>query len=549
MTTEKHIGFVETISSLYATAILDDDITTLERTINGKVCRIGQIGSYVIMPVTETTVLGMVTEMSFAPRPEKNGAEETAGKIESVATMPKEMKIQLIGSVVNGKFEKGIASFPPLGNDVYMTDDDDMSHLFSTFAQFGFAIGDISGYAGERQYIDPNKFFGKHIALLGSTGSGKSTAVASILQKVQMFSNTHVIILDIHNEYSAAFKDFGNLINITDLELPYWFMNFEEMRETFVDDSEPSAQSQIMLLKDLILNSKKAKNSQMQEQITVDTPIFFDLNEARAKFQFYDTERVSGYSGGQSREGPFYGQFTRFLVRLDSRMTDKRYEFMFKPRKYKDSNAIKEIITRIFGLDTKKQVTVIDLSGVPFDIVNTIVSLLARTVFDFNFWNKNKSDFPVLLVFEEAHNYLPQIPSPTSRAARRTVERIAKEGRKYGVACMIVSQRPSDLSETILSQCNNFITLRLTNPADQNYVKKLVPDSFGGMLDILPSLRQGEALVIGDSTALPVRVLLDYPAPPPNSADIKFYDKWIACENPTNVSEVIDRWWKQDRTL
>jgi DNA helicase HerA-like ATPase len=546
---EKHIGFVKSISSLYATAELDADIMTLERTINGKVCRIGQIGSYVVIPVGETMTLGMVVKMNFVPHPEKRGDESNEEKMEGLVKSAKEMEIQLIGSVANGKFEKGIASFPPLGSDVYMTDDDDMSHLFSTFAQFGFAIGDISGYAGERQYIDPNKFFGKHIALLGSTGAGKSTAVASILQKVQMFSNTHVIILDIHNEYSAAFKDFGNLINITDLELPYWFMNFEEMREMFVDESEPSAQSQIMLLKDLILNSKKAKNTALQEQLTVDTPMFFDLNEARAKFQFYDTERVTGYSGGQSREGPFYGQFTRFLVRLDSRMTDKRYEFMFKPRKYKDSNAIKEIITRIFGLDTKKQVTVVDLSGVPFDIVNTIVSLLARTVFDFNFWNKNKSDFPVLLVFEEAHNYLPQIPSPTNRAARRTVERIAKEGRKYGVACMIVSQRPSDLSETILSQCNNFITLRLTNPADQNYVKKLVPDSFGGMLDILPSLRQGEALVIGDSTALPVRVMLDYPAPPPNSADIKFYDKWIACENPTNVSEVVDRWWKQDRSI
>jgi hypothetical protein len=418
----------------------------------------------------------------------------------------------------------------------------------ASFAQFGFAIGDISGYAGERQYLDPNKFFGKHIALLGSTGSGKSTAVASILQKVQMFSNTHVIILDIHNEYSAAFRDFGNLINITDLELPYWFMNFEEMRETFIDESEQSAQSQMMLLKDLVLNSKKGRSPELQEQLTIDTPVYYDLNEVRAKFQFYDTERISGYGGGPSREGPFYGQFTRFLVRLDGRMSDKRYEFMFKPRKYTDSNAIKDIITRIFGLDTKKQVTVVDLSGVPFDIVNVIVSLLARTVFDFNFWNKAKSEFPVLLVFEEAHNYLPQIPTPNNRAARRTVERIAKEGRKYGVACMIVSQRPSDVSETILSQCNNFVTLRLTNPNDQNYIKKLVPDSFGNMLEFLPSLRQGEALVIGDATALPLRVLLDFPAPPPDSADIRFYDKWIGGDQKTVVSDVVDRWWKQERT-
>jgi DNA helicase HerA-like ATPase len=188
------------------------------------------------------------------------------------------------------------------------------------------------------------------------------------------------------------------------------------------------------------------------------------------------------------------------------------------------------------------------LSGVPFDIVNVIVSLLARMIFDFNFWNKSKSDFPILLVFEEAHNYLPQVPSAHNRAARRTVERIAKEGRKYGVACMIVSQRPSELSETILSQCNNFITLRLTNPTDQNYVRKLVPDSFSGLFDLLPTLRPGEALIIGDSTPLPVRVLLDYPAPPPDSADIRFYDKWVSSDKDTVVSDVVERWWRQDRS-
>ena len=540
---EKHIGVVYSVSTLTALAYLDDSLTTMERTFNGKTHIVGQIGAFVSIPVGETSVIGMIGRVRLA---ESAGLALPASV--DVAKAKKELEIQLVGSVVKGRFEKGVASFPPVGADVFMTDESDMTALFSTYAQFGFAIGDISGYLGERQYIDPNKFFGKHIALLGSTGSGKSTAVSSIIQKVQMFTNTHVIILDIHDEYKAAFRDFGNIINITDLELPHWFMNFEEMRETFVDESESSAQSQEMLLKDLVLNAKKIKNPTLQEFITIDAPVYYDLNEVRAKFQFYDTERITGYGGGQSREGPFFGQFTRFLVRLDSRMTDKRYEFMFKPKKFKDSSAIKDVISRIFGLDTKKQITVIDLSGVPFDIVNVIVSLLARMVFDFNFWNKSKSDFPVLLVFEEAHNYLPQVATEHNHAARRTVERIAKEGRKYGVSCMIVSQRPSELSETILSQCNNFITLRLTNPTDQNYVKKLVPDSFSGLFDILPTLRPGEALIIGDSTPLPVRVLLDYPAPPPDSADIKFYDKWVASEKVTNVSDVVDRWWKQDRS-
>lgn len=545
-TAEKHLGVLYSVNSSTAVALLDESIVSMERVINKKTYHLGQIGSFIVIPVGETNVIGMIMRARLSEH-FHNGTGAPGEKVD-VNKMKKEIEIQLIGSVVKGRFEKGIASFPSIGADVFMVDDSDMTSLFSTFAQFGFAIGDISGFAGERQYLDPNRFFGKHIALLGSTGSGKSTAVSSILQKIQMFSNTHVLILDIHNEYKAAFRDFGNIINITDLELPHWFMNFEEMRETFVDETEPSSQSQVMLLKDLVLNAKKVKNPTLQEFITIDAPVYYDLNEVRAKFQFYDTERVTGYGGGQSREGPFYGQFTRFLVRLDSRMTDKRYEFMFKPKKFKDSNAIKDVISRIFGLDNKKQITVLDLSGVPFDIVNVIVSLLARMVFDFNFWNKNKSDFPVLLVFEEAHNYLPQIPTPQNRAARRTVERIAKEGRKYGVSCMIVSQRPGEVSETILSQCNNFITLRLTNPNDQNYVKKLAPDSFSGLFDILPTLRPGEALIIGDATPLPTRVMLDYPAPPPDSADIKFYDKWVASEKETKVSDVVERWWRQDRS-
>ncbi|MDP1676357.1 MAG: ATP-binding protein [Bacteroidota bacterium] len=524
---ERHIGKIKSITSSTFFVSLDEDLFAMERTVNGKVYHIGQIGSFIIMPAGNVDVVGIINRAFQA------------------SELNRELEAQIIGSVIDGKFQKGVASFPTLGGDVYMSDDEGAATIFASFAQYGFAVGDISGYAGERQYIDPNKFFGKHIAVLGSSGSGKSTTVASILQKVQMFENTHVIILDLHNEYSSAFREYGNLINITELEMPYWFMNFEEMREMFVDENESSSQSQIMMLKDLVLNAKKARNQELQSIITVDSPVFYDLNEVRAKFQFYDTERVSTSTG--VREGPFFGQFSRFLVRLDSKMTDLRYGFMFKPKKFKDSNALKDILNKLLGIENKKQITAIDLSGVPYDIVNTIVALLARTIFDFNFWNKNKAEFPILMLFEEAHNYLPQIPTPQNRAARKIVERIAKEGRKYGVACMIVSQRPSELSETILSQCSNFVIMRLTNPTDQNFVKKLVPDSFAGMFDMLPSMRQGEALFVGDATALPSRVQLDYPQPPPNSSDILFYDKWVATEHPTNVGEVVDRWWKQER--
>lgn len=205
------------------------------------------------------------------------------------------------------------------------------------------------------------------------------------------------------------------------------------------------------------------------------------------------------------------------------------------------------MLAKIFGTEDNAKVTIMDLSGVPFDVVNIIVSLLARLTFDFNFWNTNRRNFPVLLVFEEAHNYLPSGGTGSS-AARRTVERIAKEGRKYGVSCMIVSQRPAEVSETILSQCNNYVILRLTNPVDQNYVRRLVPDAFAGLIEVLSSLRQGEALLVGDAVSMPSRVQVDFPNPEPDSADIKFFDKWKQSSVRTNIADVVERWWKQDRS-
>ncbi len=301
------------------------------------------------------------------------------------------------------------------------------------------------------------------------------------------------------------------------------------------------------VFKDLIVQSKKGKNPQLSEVITVDTPVFFDLSEVRAKMAYLDTEKISGIGSGGAKEGPFYGKFARFLVRLDSRLNDPRYSFMFKPKVYIQSASLKELLGKIFGSDGSAQVTIMDMSGVPFDIVNTIVSLLARLAFDFNFWNPNRRDFPVLLVFEEAHNYLPSGGNSIS-AARRTVERIAKEGRKYGVSCMVISQRPAEVSETILSQCNNFVILRLTNPVDQNYVRKLMSDTFAGLIDTLPSLRQGEALIVGEAIPMPLRVQIDFPNPEPNSSDIKFFDKWKQSDIKTIVPDVVDHWWKQERS-
>lgn len=535
MLEQKKIGVVQAVNSGRLRVLLDEDITSLRRESNGKTIYISQVGSYVLIPVGKQIVVAMISEIER--------------KDVMVAGSPSQrfvMDLTLVGTVKAGKYERGVSILPTVDAPVFYTEEADLTAVFSIFQRFGYSIGYLSLFEKERAFLDPNRFFGKHISILGASGSGKSCAVASLLQKVAGFPDTNIVLLDLHNEYMKAFPDSGNYLPIADLELPYWFMNFEEICEMFIDDKDEFAATQVTVLKDLIVAQKKARNPKIAEYITVDTPAYFDISEIRAKIQYLDTEKVSGM-GVATKEGPLYGKFTRFLVRLDSRLNDSRYAFMFRLKKHLESESMKEFLLRIYSSDGSAKVTIMDLSGVPFDIVNTIVSLLARLIFDFNFWNQNRREFPVLLVFEEAHNYLPASGGEGTRAARRTVERIAKEGRKYGVSCMIVSQRPSEVSETILSQCTNYVILRISNPIDQSYIKSLMPDTFAGIADVLPSLRQGEAVVVGDAIAMPLRVQLDFPNPEPESGDIKFYDKWKQSGIKTSVGDVIEKWWKQER--
>jgi len=451
------------------------------------------------------------------------------------------MDIQLIGTVHEGSFTRGLSTYPFIGAPVLGADKVSLKSIFSAYQSMDFSFGLLPHLEKERLYLDPNKFFSKHIALFGSTGSGKSCTAASILQKVTMLENTHVILLDLHGEYASAFAETGNLINITDIELPYWLMNFDELVETLIDATETAATNQMMVMKEAILDSKRGKNLTLKDYLTVDTPVFFDFLDVSARMRSLDTERT--LSG---KEGPFHGQFTRFLVRLESKLTDKRYEFLFKPKNYKTSDTFPGLLTKLFALDSNKRVTIIDLSRVPFDVINVLVSLLGRIIYDFNVWNESRADFPILVVFEEAHAYLST--NGRSHAARNTVERIAKEGRKYGVSCMIISQRPAEISETITAQCNNFIAMRLLNPNDQAYVRKLLPDALSDLMDVLPTLQQGEAYIIGDSVPVPSRIVIDLPSPTPASGDVMFFERWKTKQSETDVNSVVERWWKQERS-
>jgi len=531
---QKRIGVVREITSSTVSVILDAEITNLVRKIGDKTYYIGQIGSYVLIPVGKIFVIGMVSEL----RKTEIRNEEGIGSRFI-------MSVILIGMLRNNKFEAGVSVLPTADLMVYLLEDKDIKVVFSSYQQFGFSIGNLSIFENEPAYIDPNKFFSKHLAVLGSSGAGKSCTVASILQKVVVLPDTRVLILDLHNEYKQAFPTGSKHFEIAALELPYWLMNFSEMVEMLIDQSDENASIQTSLLQDLVYAAKKGANQKLGEVITVDSPVFYDLNEIRSKLQFLDTEKMT--SGTSSKEGPYYGKLTRLIVRLTSRMNDPRYAFMFKLRVCMSTESVKPLMMMIFGLDGKSKITVMDLSGVPFDIVNTVAALLARITFDFNFWNPHRSDLPMLLVFEEAHNYL-SVSEGGSKSARKIVERIAKEGRKYGVSCMIVSQRPSEISETILSQCSNFVILRLLNPTDQAFMSRLVPETFSGLDTVIPMLRQGEAIVVGDSIPMPQRVQIDFPDPAPKSSGVKFFDKWKKRGAKTDVSDVMERWWSQTRS-
>jgi hypothetical protein len=512
---QKRLGIVVEVANASVVVLLDREITDMTKKLGDRIYYIGQIGSYILIPIGAVYIIGMVSAIK------KEEVRENG-----VTFYRCLMTVTLVGTIRKGKYETGVSILPTVDMIVYLLEDKDIKAVFAAFQQYNFSIGQLSQFENERAYLDPNRFFGKHLAVLGSSGSGKSYTVASILQKVARFQDTHIILLDLHNEYRQAFPDTGQYCEIASLELPFWLMNAEEMLEMFVEPTDENA-------------------SVLSEVITIDSPVAYDLKEIRAKIHFLDTEKVP--SAGGMKEGPYFGKFSRLLVRLDNKMNDPRYAFMFQPNICVETESVVPLFMTLFGLASKSRITIWDISGVPFDIVKTIAALIARITFDFNFWNPKRNDMPLLLVFEEAHNYL-STSAEGSKAARQTVERIAKEGRKYGVSCMIVSQRPSEISETILSQCNNFIILRLLNPTDQSYIRRLVPDTFSGLDDVISLLRQGESIIIGDSIPIPQRVQIDYPQPTPHSTDVKFFDKWKQSGTKVDVPEVMDHWLNQKRS-
>jgi len=514
-----------------------------------------------------------------------------------------------LGVLKAGKFIRGGDSIAIPPKKVEPATEDEINTIYcNAFSeQEKFVFSSLASNERIRIPINGNKFFNKHIAVVGSTGSGKSHTLATIIQKAVkakngefQLNNSHVVIFDIHSEYKSAFPD-ANFIDINNLVLPYWLLNSEELEEILLDTGERDNYNQSSVFRTLVTENKK-KYNQGQTKIFYDSPVYFDINEVINAINNYrnetvnskcsdrymiadntytlasggtdvnsgikmtSSERIARYFKGECVFHPTKSQnitkgdyadgtLDKFSIRFQSKVSQDRLNFLFGPES--KTVTFEKILLQLLGYapDKHANVTVIDLSGVPFEVLSITVSLISRIIFEYGYFYKRlrnrtkpeekiNNDIPILLVYEEAHKYVPNSDLSKYRSAKQSIERIAKEGRKYGVTLLLASQRPSEISETIFSQCNNFIAMRLTNPNDQNYVKKLLPDTLGKLIDKMPTLKAGEALLIGEAIILPSIVQIDECENPPSSNDIPFWELWKEEWKDLAITEIKAEWRK-----
>lgn len=472
-----------------------------------------------------------------------------------------------------GNFKRGGQQIAIPPNNVEIADETLLQKIYgSVLESKQFVFSNLAQNPNIKIAVDGDKFFSKHIAVVGSTGSGKSGTVAKILQegikatdeqnKKGVLNNTHILLFDLHGEYNKAFPKSKKL-DVSNLILPYWLMNSEELEEMFIESNESNSHNQVSQFKASVTLNKKRHNTGLTK-VNYDTPVYFSIDEVfkyisnqnistkdaktgelkiktkatgiADEYQLFENIDFEDKVSGKINGGAYAGEFDRFVPRLETKINDDRLSFLLKPRKtggveYTTAD-FPDILKQFIGYsDTEKNnITIIDLSGIPFEVLSVVVSLISRLVFDFCFYyktaKKESEEAPFLLVLEEAHNYIPQSEGAKYHSVKKSIERIAKEGRKYGISLMIVSQRPSEISETIFSQCNNFVAMRLTNPTDQQYVKRLMPDNISAITDTLPVLERQEALIIGDSIPIPTIVKIMELTDKPDSNDIAFKTEW-----------------------
>jgi uncharacterized protein len=491
---------------------------------------VGQPGTFVTVSLPAGYLLCMVTGIEMKEERVSSIEARRLGE-EDVLLMDRVSRVLStvpVGTLdTQGEFERGTDTMPTVNAPAFAVDLGMIDRVYSGYAEGDFSLGKLSLIPAQDAKINLDAFLTRHAAILGQTGGGKSWTVASVIQKI--CTQSTIVLFDLHGEYGSAFGDQADVISAAELELPYWLMNSEELLGLMVDRSESAAPNQTAKFKELLQAAKESDPGNLRlgiPKITIDTPVFFDFPGLIEEFQRLDTQMVPG--AGKDKQGPLYGQFTRLLMR---------------------SASMDELFRRLLGEqpNSRKKVVVVDLSTVPFDVRSPVISLILRCLFDFSYWHRRvtKARYPISVFADEAHIYLADSDGPTE-AARRSAERIAKEGRKYGISLTVISQRPRELSSTILSQCGSFLCLRISNPDDQAYVRNLLPDSIRGISSMFSTLRRGEAILLGDAVMMPTRIRIDRPSPQPESDDASFVKTWAEAPKELDVPAVLAAWRAQD---
>jgi DNA helicase HerA-like ATPase len=435
-----------------------------------------------------------------------------------------------------------VTSYPVPGAAVHPVTRADLKQIYEAVDRPHIEIGTVYPTSDVRASLLYDSLLGKHFALLGSTGTGKSTSTALILHRiVEKAPQGHIVMLDPHGEYAAAFASTGMIFNVDNLNLPYWLMNFEEHCEVFITtEGAEREKDRDIFAKCLLQARSRSRIAQSLGKLTVDSPVPYLLSDLLAAIQ--------GQMGKLEKANDLT-PYMRLKTKVEELKSDPRYSFMFNGLLVSDTMAA--FMAKIFRLPGNgKPISIIDLSGVPSDIVTVVVAVLSRLVFDYAIWSRNEPQRPILLVCEEAHRYVPSDRDTTGTAVRKVLERIAKEGRKYGVSLGLITQRPSDLAEGVLSQCGTIISMRLNNDRDQAYVRNAMPEGARGFLESIPALRNRECVICGEGVSIPIRVRLDDLAPHlrPASDDPLFSQLWSEVGGETEILDrTIHRWRGQGR--
>jgi hypothetical protein len=467
-------------------------------------------------------------------------------------------------------FKRTLETVPEIDADCFMLYGERLTGFMKAISQMAIesknplSLGHYTLDENAEAWLDGNKFFQRHAVIVGSTGSGKSWTVARLLEQIAKLPSANILVFDIHGEYASLNGSGFQHIKIAGpndvstggiLFLPYWLLTYEEMISLMLDRSDNNAPNQAMAFSNAVIEQKR-KNLEMLGKtdvvgsFTIDSPVPYKLSELLVEFKRLDEEMVPG--ARTEKQGPLHSKLTRFIQRLESKKSDKRLNFLFNESPellaYEYMEHLSKVLMHSSSLQLNKGVKIIDFSEVPSDVLPLMVSLVGRIVFSIQQWIKKENRHPIALFCDEAHLYLPgKTRNSLEDAGLQNFERIAKEGRKYGIGLVVISQRPAEVNRTILSQSNNFVAMRLTNAEDQAVIKRLLPDSLGGYADLLPILDIGEALVVGDASLLPSRIKMSKPSCEPNSATIDFWDEWQRDSTSDVISDAIEALRKQSR--